>query len=78
MAILENILFFINKISFAILIIMLPFGIYDFLAGRIRAEMLLEKLKIPFTAKFIDTIALISLLLSFVTYIILDLIKNGG
>ncbi len=54
---------------------MLPFGLYDFFCGPIRAELLLKKLKVPFSYKGINAIFLIFLLLSFVTYIIMDLIK---
>lgn len=75
MIILEKILFFINRISFAIVIIMLPFGLYGFFGGPIRAELLLKKLKIPFSYNFVDKISVIFLLLSFVTYIFMDLIK---
>ena len=75
MIILKNILLFINTISFAIVIIILPFELYDFFCGPIRAELLLEKLKVPFSYKGINAIFLIFLLLSFVTYIMIDLIK---
>lgn len=75
MIILKNILLFINTISFVVVIIMLPFGLYGFFGGPIRAELLLRKLKIPFSYKFIDTVSVIFLFVLFFTYIIIDLIK---
>ena len=68
MMVLKVFLLFINILSFTGVIIILPLGIYDFFAGREKADALLQKA--GFNYNKIEVIFIILLAISFLTYII--------
>lgn len=72
MTIIKTILLVVNIVSFAGVIIILPFGIYEFFAGRERAECFLRNLNVNMSYKNIEIIFFVCLVVAFVTYIIRD------
>ena len=76
MTIIKNILLVLNIMSFFSVIIIFPFGVYEFFAGRERAENLLRKINISFKYTTIEILFLICLGICIATYIIRDLMSN--
>ena len=72
MTIIETILLVINIISFGFVVIMLPLGIYEYFAGKERAETFIKKIGVTVSYRTIEILYLICLVLALVTYILRD------
>lgn len=70
MTVVKIILLIINIISFAVVVICLPLGIYEFFRGRQRAEEFWKRKNTSISYKTLEVIYLICLGVAFVTYII--------
>ncbi len=75
MTALKIVLLCINILSLVGIVVFLPFGIYEFFAGRQSAENFLAKTKIPLSYTSVEVLFLVSLSVAFVTYLLLNQIK---